>query len=93
MCWVFGVVGLLVSPRSDLRRIHINRSHAKVLRNPQSLRILIDGKDLLGPTHLRLTCVKAPEYIDARKLLGLANVVTTAWHALELAESSAIRSR
>ncbi|KAJ5258615.1 hypothetical protein N7505_000885 [Penicillium chrysogenum] len=36
--------------------------------------------------HADLTCVKAPEYIDARKLLGLANVVTTAWHALELAE-------
>ncbi|KAJ5969040.1 Branched-chain amino acid aminotransferase II [Penicillium viridicatum] len=36
--------------------------------------------------HADLSCVKAPEFIDARKLLGLANVVTTAWHALELAE-------
>jgi threonine dehydrogenase-like Zn-dependent dehydrogenase len=33
-----------------------------------------------------LTCVRAPRYVDARKLLGLTNVVTTAWHALELAE-------
>lgn len=33
-----------------------------------------------------LTCVKAPRDIDARKILGLTNVVTTAWHALELAE-------
>lgn len=36
--------------------------------------------------HADLSCVKAPEHIDARKLLGLTNVVTTAWHALELAE-------
>ncbi|KAJ5607791.1 Branched-chain amino acid aminotransferase II [Penicillium hordei] len=35
--------------------------------------------------HADLSCVKAPEDIDARKLLGLTNVVTTAWHALELA--------
>ncbi|KAJ5385850.1 Formaldehyde dehydrogenase [Penicillium cosmopolitanum] len=34
-----------------------------------------------------LTCVKATRDIDARKILGLANVVTTAWHALELAEA------
>lgn len=33
-----------------------------------------------------LTCVKAPRDIDARNIFGLANVVTTAWHALELAE-------
>ncbi|KAJ5675361.1 Formaldehyde dehydrogenase [Penicillium macrosclerotiorum] len=33
-----------------------------------------------------LTCVKAPLDVDARKLLGLANVITSAWHALELAE-------
>ncbi|KAJ5787646.1 Branched-chain amino acid aminotransferase II [Penicillium paradoxum] len=33
-----------------------------------------------------LTCVRAPHHLDARKLLGLTNVVTTAWHALELAE-------
>ncbi|KAJ5104204.1 Formaldehyde dehydrogenase [Penicillium argentinense] len=33
-----------------------------------------------------LSCVKAPQDIDARKILGLANVITTAWHALELAE-------
>ncbi|KAJ5584747.1 Branched-chain amino acid aminotransferase II [Penicillium hispanicum] len=36
--------------------------------------------------HADLTCVKAPRGVDARKLLGLANVVGTAWHALELAE-------
>ncbi|KAJ5372981.1 hypothetical protein N7517_004987 [Penicillium concentricum] len=36
--------------------------------------------------HADLSCVRAPEHIDARKLLGLTNVVTTAWHALELAE-------
>ncbi|KXG54264.1 Branched-chain amino acid aminotransferase II [Penicillium griseofulvum] len=36
--------------------------------------------------HADLTCVKAPHDLDARKLLGLTNVVTTAWHALELAE-------
>lgn len=36
--------------------------------------------------HADLSCVKAPEHIDAQKLLGLTNVVTTAWHALELAE-------
>lgn len=33
-----------------------------------------------------LTCVKAPQDTNPRKILGLANVVTTAWHALELAE-------
>ncbi|KAJ5754111.1 Branched-chain amino acid aminotransferase II [Penicillium nucicola] len=33
-----------------------------------------------------LTCIRAPRGIDARKLLGLSNVATTAWHALELAE-------
>ncbi|KAJ5963963.1 Branched-chain amino acid aminotransferase II [Penicillium vulpinum] len=36
--------------------------------------------------HADLSCVRAPPNIDARKLLGLTNVVTTAWHALELAE-------
>jgi len=36
-----------------------------------------------------LTCVRAPHDIDARKLLGLTNVITTAWHALELAEVQA----
>ncbi|EKV09786.1 Formaldehyde dehydrogenase, putative [Penicillium digitatum] len=36
--------------------------------------------------HADLSCVRAPEHIDARKLLGLTNVMTTAWHALELAE-------
>ncbi|KGO46855.1 Branched-chain amino acid aminotransferase II [Penicillium expansum] len=36
--------------------------------------------------HADLSCVRAPEHIDARKLLGLTNVVTTAWHALELAD-------
>ncbi|KAJ6087770.1 Branched-chain amino acid aminotransferase II [Penicillium canescens] len=33
-----------------------------------------------------LTCIRAPRGVDARKLLGLSNVITTAWHALELAE-------
>lgn len=33
-----------------------------------------------------LTCLKAPQDVDAMKLLGLADVVSTAWHALELAE-------
>lgn len=36
-----------------------------------------------------LTCVKAPRDVDARKLLGLTGVITTAWHALELAEVQA----
>ena len=33
-----------------------------------------------------LTCVKAPKDIAATKLLGLADVTTTAWHGCELAE-------
>jgi threonine dehydrogenase-like Zn-dependent dehydrogenase len=33
-----------------------------------------------------LVCVKAPRDIDAKKLLGLADVTTTAWHGCELAE-------
>ncbi|KAL2214983.1 putative formaldehyde dehydrogenase [Thermoascus aurantiacus ATCC 26904] len=33
-----------------------------------------------------LTCVKAPKDIEAKKLLGLADVTTTAWHGCELAE-------
>jgi threonine dehydrogenase-like Zn-dependent dehydrogenase len=33
-----------------------------------------------------LTCVKAPHDISAQKLLGLADVTTTAWHGCELAE-------
>jgi threonine dehydrogenase-like Zn-dependent dehydrogenase len=33
-----------------------------------------------------LTCLKAPHDVDARKLLSLSDVVSTAWHALELAE-------
>jgi threonine dehydrogenase-like Zn-dependent dehydrogenase len=33
-----------------------------------------------------LTCVKAPEDIDAKKLVGLADVTPTAWHGNELAE-------
>lgn len=33
-----------------------------------------------------LTLVKAPKDIDAKKLLGLADVTTTAWHGCELAE-------
>ncbi|KAJ5832587.1 chaperonin 10-like protein [Penicillium riverlandense] len=51
---------------------------------------------ILGYTHLRaeyarvpiadLTCVKAPKDVDAKKLLGLADVTTTAWHGNELAE-------
>jgi threonine dehydrogenase-like Zn-dependent dehydrogenase len=36
-----------------------------------------------------LTCVKAPRDLDAPKLLGLTNVITSARHALELAEVSA----
>lgn len=32
------------------------------------------------------TCVKAPTGIDAKKLLGLADVTSTAWHGCELAE-------
>ncbi|KAI9742678.1 MAG: hypothetical protein M1818_003819 [Claussenomyces sp. TS43310] len=35
-----------------------------------------------------LTLVKAPKDIDAKKLLGLADVTTTAWHGNELAEVS-----
>ncbi|GJC85477.1 zinc-type alcohol dehydrogenase-like protein C1198.01 [Colletotrichum liriopes] len=33
-----------------------------------------------------LTCVKAPHYIDAKKLVGLADVTPTAWHGCELGE-------
>ncbi|KAH7048422.1 S-glutathione dehydrogenase [Macrophomina phaseolina] len=33
-----------------------------------------------------LTCVKAPKDVDAKKLVGLADVTTTAWHGCELAE-------
>jgi threonine dehydrogenase-like Zn-dependent dehydrogenase len=33
-----------------------------------------------------LTCVKAPKDIDAKKLVGLADVTPTAWHGNELAE-------
>lgn len=33
-----------------------------------------------------LTCVKAPRDVDAKKLVGLADVTTTAWHGNELAE-------
>ncbi|KAJ9202161.1 hypothetical protein DTO164E3_3090 [Paecilomyces variotii] len=33
-----------------------------------------------------LTCLKAPKDVDAKKLLGLADVTTTAWHGCELAE-------
>jgi threonine dehydrogenase-like Zn-dependent dehydrogenase len=33
-----------------------------------------------------LTCIRAPHGVEARKLLGLSDVITTAWHALELAE-------
>lgn len=36
-----------------------------------------------------LTCVKAPKDIDPKKLLGLCKVITSAWHALELAEVQA----
>ncbi|OJJ45888.1 hypothetical protein ASPZODRAFT_133762 [Penicilliopsis zonata CBS 506.65] len=36
--------------------------------------------------HADLTCVRAPPDVDARKLLGLADVTTTAWHGCELAE-------
>lgn len=39
--------------------------------------------------HVDLTCVKAPKDVDARKLLGLSKVITSAWHALELAEVQA----
>jgi threonine dehydrogenase-like Zn-dependent dehydrogenase len=33
-----------------------------------------------------LNCVKAPKDIDAKKLVGLADVTPTAWHGCELAE-------
>ncbi|KAK1985737.1 alcohol dehydrogenase GroES-like domain-containing protein [Colletotrichum cereale] len=33
-----------------------------------------------------LICVKAPHYIGPKKLVGLADVTTTAWHGCELAE-------
>lgn len=33
-----------------------------------------------------LVCVKAPKDMDAKKLVGLADVTTTAWHGNELAE-------
>jgi len=33
-----------------------------------------------------LTCVKAPKNVDAKKLVGLADVTPTAWHGCELAE-------
>lgn len=33
-----------------------------------------------------LTCVKAPKDVEAKKLLALADVTTSAWHACELAE-------
>lgn len=33
-----------------------------------------------------LTCLKAPKDVDAKMLLGLADVTTTAWHGCELAE-------
>lgn len=33
-----------------------------------------------------LTCVKAPMDVDAKKLVGLADVTPTAWHGCELAE-------
>lgn len=33
-----------------------------------------------------LTCVTAPKNIDAKKLVGLADVTPTAWHGCELAE-------
>jgi len=33
-----------------------------------------------------LVCVKAPKDVEAKKLLGLADVTTTAWHGCELAE-------
>ncbi|EFQ29666.1 alcohol dehydrogenase GroES-like domain-containing protein [Colletotrichum graminicola] len=33
-----------------------------------------------------LTCVKAPHDMDPKKLVGLADVTTTAWHGCELAE-------
>ncbi|KAE8548343.1 hypothetical protein TMatcc_010848 [Talaromyces marneffei ATCC 18224] len=33
-----------------------------------------------------LTCIKAPDDIRAKKLLGLADVTTSAWHGCELAE-------
>lgn len=36
-----------------------------------------------------LSCIKAPKEIDARKLLPLSRVTTSAWHALELAEVQA----
>ncbi|XHF98414.1 hypothetical protein AWENTII_001967 [Aspergillus wentii] len=33
-----------------------------------------------------LTCVRAPEDLDAKKLLGLTHATTTAWHACELGQ-------
>jgi len=33
-----------------------------------------------------LVCVRAPKDVEAKKLLGLADVTTTAWHGCELAE-------
>ncbi|KAL3417447.1 Zinc-type alcohol dehydrogenase-like protein [Phlyctema vagabunda] len=33
-----------------------------------------------------LTCIVAPKDIEAKKILGLADVTTTAWHGCELAE-------
>lgn len=36
-----------------------------------------------------LSCIKAPKETDARKLLALSKVTTSAWHALELAELQA----
>ncbi|KAL1874196.1 hypothetical protein Plec18167_006133 [Paecilomyces lecythidis] len=36
--------------------------------------------------HADLTCLKAPMDVDAKKLLGLADVTTTAWHGCELGE-------
>lgn len=33
-----------------------------------------------------LTCIKAPKDLAAKKILGLADVTTTAWHGCELAE-------
>lgn len=36
-----------------------------------------------------MTCVKAPKDVEATKLLALADVTTSAWHACELAELNA----
>lgn len=36
-----------------------------------------------------LVCVKVPKDLDAKKLLALPKVITSAWHALELAEVQA----